>query len=401
MSSFNTSYSSADKLASIDTRKLTFKTTGGLSFQYFWSLKDQKTKILLVLMLSVFSGCLSFFFVEKVGIYSPGMFSIWQSIARLAKSQMGEEQSKVVYLLFFWVFNSIMNIVLAICTCKAIGKDMTKLSVLFIVGSTITGLILTNLPQGWGLKDFFLFSNPFGNYKGCQQQPQQENGKVAQFLQWEAIAGGTEKSNGTPNSNGVIVLFIYAIVYSILNSLMTSLLYALGGCGGGVDWIIFYLFKKKSYFANKLIFYTGLFLSFSSYTIGSYLPWALSGNGNNGGFSSFITNFFSPLFFALLSSIFVKKFIFTVFYPRFKFINVKIFTTMWLDIRKELIERKFPHSFTIVPSYGSYSLRSQTQLEFVCLLIELQELIQIIRKIDKNCFICSLPIKSLNARIGI
>ncbi|AGX88814.1 DUF2179 domain-containing protein [Mycoplasma parvum] len=408
MSTFNTSYNNQEaKLDSIDTKQLTFKVTGGLSFQYFWTLKDKKKKIMLILLLSFFSGTLNFFFVEKIGLYSPGMFSIWQSIARLSKSQMGNGSKAVdiVYLLLFWVVNSIMNIALAICTFKGIGKEMTKYSVIFIVGATITGLIWSNLEETLNLKDFYLFSDPFKNIKTCQQNGSYAEDSInSKFLIWETIRPTYNNSVAKKaTNNGVILLFLYSIVYAALNSLLASLLYALGACGGGIDWIIFYLFKTKSYFANKLIMYTGLFFSFMSYTLGSYLPWALKwDNSKHGGVgSSYVYNFFSPLFFAILAANFVKKFIFSVFYPRFNFINVKIFTTMWLEIRNELINRKFPHSFTIIPSYGSYSLRSQTQLEFVCLLIELQELVKIVRKIDKNCFICSVPIKSLNARIGI
>ncbi|CCE66537.1 DUF2179 domain-containing protein [Candidatus Mycoplasma haematominutum] len=387
MSTLSSSCYHPDHPQTRDTRNLTLKSTGGVSFQYFWALKDKRAKLSLILLLSVLSGCLNFFFVERAGIYNPGIFSVWQSLARLLKSRLDETSGRVVYLVFFWGINSIMNIVLALLTYKGIGIEMTKLSICFIVGSATTGLILSNLPTNWNLQQFYLFSNPFSSTTN-------NNGSI-NFLTWDTTENG--KNNTSGDAKGIIILFMYAVVFSILNSLIASLLYALEACSGGVDWIIFYLFKTKSYFANKLMFHVGLSLSAFSYIVGSYLPWAL-GNGSN---KKLVTNFFSPLFFALLSSLFVRKIVFKIFYPRFEYVSVKIFTGKLWEIRAALIEEKFRHSFTIVPSYGSYLLRAQYQLEFVCLLIELQELVRIIRKIDKDCFICSLPVRSLNAKISI
>lgn len=401
MSSFNLNYPNPYPIALEDPRKLSFKTIGWLSFQRVWSLKNQKIKVALVLFLGFCSGCLNFFFVEKVAIYNPGLLAVWQAIGRCVKGctngKSEQEHIQIIYLILFWVFNSIINLFFALSVYKVVGKEMTGLSVLFMVVSSLTGVGLAKLPGGAGLEKFYLFSDPFN---GGQENTQ----KAIKFLTWEE-ATKTEVAKSTV-TNGIILLFIYAIVFAILNSLITSLLYALGGCGGGVDWIIFYLFRSKSYLSNKLIFYTSLaFLTFA-YITGSYIPWAVKGNGVGGGggangATKLISNFFSPLFFALLISLFTRRFIFNVFYPRFKFINVKIFTNKFLEIRNELIEKKFPHSFTIVPSFGSYSLRSQSQLEFICLLIELQELTKVARQIDKNCFICSIPIRSLNARIKI
>lgn len=392
MSAFQLNYKNSDTYIRGDTRQLSFKTTGGLSFQRVWSLKNPKAKMALVLFLSFCSGCLNFFFVERVALYNPGLLSVWQSIGRCIKGFVGTS-ADVAYLILFWVFNSVINLVLALCTYRVIGKEMTRLSVLFIVGSSATGLILSYLPKDWGFKEFFLFSNPFG-----ASNTQEQNGKNFSFLVWENVTQTTEGNTSLAKS-GIIILFIYAIVFSFLNALITSLLYALGGCGGGVDWVIFYLFRAKSYFANKLIFYTSFCFCTFSYITGSYIPWAVNGGSGGKQFKELLSNFFSPLFFALLIALFVRRFIFNVFYPRFRFINVKIFTNKFLEIRNELINRKFPHSFTIVPSFGSYSLRSQAQLEFICLLIELQELTKVVRKIDQNCFICSIPIRSLNARI--
>ncbi|AFO51601.1 hypothetical protein MHLP_00105 [Candidatus Mycoplasma haematolamae str. Purdue] len=379
---------------SADTRRLTFKATGGISFQYFWSLKNTKIKWVWVAILSITSGALNYFLVEKAGIFSPGMQSIWQSIARLVKG-VGGTQDKTVYVSIFWGLNAITNIGLSIATVKAIGKGMTQLSVIYIIGSALTGVALSYIPSS---DTFYIFSNPF---KGQQQSGQQSNGE-SKFLIWEHItcpaSQPQSQSQSTTIGNGILVLFMYAITFSLLNSIVSSLLYAMGGCGGGVDWIIFYLFKTRSYFANKLMFYAGIGFSSFSYIVGSYIPWAVSCKQEA---SVVASNFFSPMFFAMILAILVRRVTFNLFYPRFKFVNVKIFTNMYLEIRQALIDVKFPHSFTIVPSFGSYRLKSQAQLEFICLLIELQELVKIVRSIDKNCFICSMPIRSLNARINM
>ena len=100
MSAFQLNYQNSDSAILGDTRKLSFKTTGGLSFQRVWSLKNPRAKMALVLLLSFCSGCLNFFFVERVALYNPGLLSIWQSIGRCIKGIAGEK-ADVAYLILF------------------------------------------------------------------------------------------------------------------------------------------------------------------------------------------------------------------------------------------------------------------------------------------------------------
>ncbi|WP_245633496.1 DUF2179 domain-containing protein [Candidatus Mycoplasma haematobovis] len=381
---------------------------GILKLQFLFDIEKFSQKIWIITAVSIFVGIYNFFLLERTGLYSLGINSVFQAIARCITFFWGKNYPKV-HAFLFWGMVLIFNIPLAVLGYTRIGKNFTIFTLLFITVSTITSLILSSVSDPLGLKDFYIFSDPRTFNKCLKDQ------KI-NILQWQYVTpldkGG--KNYVLNDSSNISLIFFYGFIFGLLNTFTSLVIYALGGSTGGIDWLVFYLSKKKMNSTNNVILYFSLLITLFSYLVGTYIPYLSHmsdhrSNGCNGQgalngeklHKLLIPNIVGPILFATFIAAFTKKILFNLFYPHFKLVNVKIFTNKALELREILLASDFPHSFTINTATGGYLLRKQNVFEVICFALELKNIQDYTRKIDPNCLIVASPIKSLSGNFKV
>lgn len=355
-------------------------SVGNLGFQRFFDIKNYWSKFSIIFFVAIAMGLINFLLIERSGIYSPGINSCFQAVARLVYVF---SKSSSAYSFLFWGLNIIFNVVCAFFCYKTVGKKFTQLTILYITVAALTGLTLSYFQESLGLKDFYIFSHPNST------KTELVNNKI-NILLWP-------DTDHTADNYKVIIIFIYGVVFAIINTFASLIIYSLDAGTGGADWLVFHLYKTKAYSSNKLLFCIGLCFVMFAYVFGTYLPYCIKTTNTN--IKTYFLNIISPTFLTTIIAIFTKKILFSYYYPQFKFVKTTVFTNHHWEIRKLLLKEKFPHSFTITNSVGSYSLKNQTQLEFICFAIELKELMANIRTIDPDCLIVASPISTLNGHM--
>lgn len=381
---------------------------GILKLQFLFDIEKFSQKISIITAVSIFVGIYNFFLLERTGLYSLGINSVFQAIARCITFFWGQDYPKV-HAFLFWGMVLIFNIPLAVLGYTRIGKNFTIFTILFITISTLTSIILSSISKDVGLKDFYIFSDP-RTFNQCLKD------KKINILQWQYITPVSEENKNyvLNDSSNISLIFFYGFIFGLLNTFTSLVIYALGGSTGGIDWLVFYLSKKKINSTNNVILYFGLVITLCSYLIGTYIPYLshMSEHRSNGCKGSgplnnqelhklLIPNIFGPILFATFIAAFTKKILFSLFYPQLKLVNVKIFTNKAMELRELLLASDFPHSFTINTATGGYLLRKQNVFEIICFALELKNIKEYARKIDSECLIIASPIKSLSGNFKV
>ncbi|CBY92027.1 conserved hypothetical protein [Mycoplasma haemofelis str. Langford 1] len=394
-------------------RVTTHLSIGATRLQFLFDIERFSCKLGIIVLVAIFSGICNFFLLERTGLYSLGINSFFQATARcvsyfLKKNSIPHE---AVYTFLFWGTVLLFNIFLAVFGYRNIGPNFTLLSIAFISVSTITSIILSSLPSSLGLKDFYIFSDP-RTFNTCLTE------KKINILQWKYLFVPNQHSTPSTNnyllndSANVVLIFFYGLVFGLLNTLTSLIIYSLGGSSGGVDWIIFYFSKKRMNSTTNIFLYFGLTITFVSYIIGTYIPYAdhlrthqqcnnASSNLNPSTSKLLAANFVGPIFVSTMIAAFTKKILFGIFYPHLKLINVRIFTNKFLQFREALLSSDFPHSFTIHTATGGYFLRKQMIFEVTCFALELKTLKEFAKRIDSNSLVISSPVASLNGNLPV
>lgn len=408
-----------------DQRKTSLLSIGGVKLQFLFDIRKFSTKILIIVLVSMFMGTYNFFILEKTGLYSLGVGSIFQSVARCVKYFMRERGDKATatatHTILFWGMSLVTNIPLAIFGYRRIGKKFAILTIINIAVSTVTSMFWSSLPAEWGLKRFYIFSDPRTFNKELID-------KGINILQWNyvtifdlkgniqnATAGVSTVADATTptgyvsmnDSSRVALIFLYGIILGLLHTISSIFILSLGGSTGGIDWIFYYWVKKKSLRAPNFYLYLGLLISFVSYVCGTYAPYAhsiLTDTTNsamsalNNKYHSVISSLLGPMYIATAISALTKKIMFHIFYPHFKIITVKVFTNKVMEFRQELLNSAFPHGFTISTAFGGYGLRHQSIVEVACFALDLKVIREMISKVDPGCLLIATPVKSLNGK---
>nr|WP_014271947.1 YitT family protein [Mycoplasma haemocanis] len=399
-----------DSLLNLNPKKrvTTPLSIGATRLQFLFDIERFSCKLGIVILVAIFSGICNFFLLERTGLYSLGINSFFQATARcvsyfLKKNNIPHE---AVYTFLFWGTILLFNIFLAVFGYRNIGPNFTLLSIAFISVSTITSIILSSLPTSLGLKDFYIFSDP-RTFNTCLTE------KKINILQWQYFFTSRQPSNNNyllNDSSKVVLIFFYGLVFGLLNTLTSLIIYSLGGSSGGIDWIIFYFSKKRMNSTNNAFLYFGIIVTFISYIIGTYVPYAdhlkthqsCSDISLNPSTSKLLAaNFVGPVFVSTMIAAFTKKILFGIFYPHLKLINVRIFTNKFLQFREVLLSSNFPHSFTIHTATGGYFLRKQMIFEVTCFALELKTLKEFAKRIDSNSLVISSPVTSLNGKLPV
>ncbi|WP_216082820.1 YitT family protein [Candidatus Mycoplasma haematohominis] len=404
----------------VKQRKTSLLSVGSVRLQFLFDIKKFSTKVIIIVLVSIFMGTYNFFILERTGLYSLGIGSIFQSIARCVsyfmKNNGNEAAAKATHTFLFWGMSLAMNVPLAIFGYRNIGKKFAILTIINICVSSLTSMAWSSLPSSWGLREFYIFSDP-------RTFNTQLINKGINILQWNYVTVIDSSNNGVVkaaatvvhsanqidmnDSSRVVLIFFYGIVLGLLHTISSIFILSLGGSTGGIDWIVYYLVKKKSLSSPNLYLYMGLVISFLAYVCGTYVPYAhyMLANKANGVAETFnnqnhsvISSLLGPMYIATVISALTKKIMFYLFYSHFKIINVKIFTNKIMEFKKELLNSEFPHGFTISSAVGGYGLRHQFVFEVTCFALDLKMLRELVSKVDPGCLLIAIPVKSLNGK---
>lgn len=281
-------------------------------------------------------------------------------------------------------------------------------------------MLLASMPSSWGLHNFHIFSDPRSFNTNLVD-------KGIYILQWNYITNfktnGSASLNFAMNDNSrVIVIFLYGVLFGILNTFSSIFIYSLGGSTGGMDWLIYYYIKRKRKRIHNVYFYMGLILTFIAYVVGTYVPYvdymlfnsSSSGSGANAGGLTIITNdqinnkhhsvlssLLGPMFIATVIAVLVRKILYYFFYPSFQMITVKIYTHKPIELRRNLIQSRFPQSFTINLAIGGYKLRNQSVFEVTCFVWDFKFLKELAKSVDSSCLIIASPVRSLTGKVVV
>lgn len=399
---------------------------GAVKLHFLLDIQKFSTKILIVSLVSIFIGFYNFFILERTGLYSLGISSVFQSIARCVSYFLKKgnyvASAKAVHTILFWGMSLIMNLPLAVLGFRKIGKKFTILTLVNICVSSVTSMMLASLPASWGLKNFHIFSDPRTFNTGLINEG-------IYILQWNYItnfqvtgSGANIISFAMNDNSRVILIFLYGVVFGLLNTFAAIFIYSLGGSTGGMDWLIYYYVKQKRKRINNIYFYMSLILTFIAYVVGTYVPYVdymlfnktpnassvgldgvsiVTDNNLNNKQHSVISSLLGPMFIATVIAALVRKIMYYFFYPSFQMVTVKIYTHKPIELRRNLIQSEFPQSFTINLAIGGYKLRSQSVFEVTCFVLDFKFLKELARSVDSSCLIIASPVRSLTGRFVV
>ncbi|MDQ0513725.1 uncharacterized membrane-anchored protein YitT (DUF2179 family) [Mycoplasmoides fastidiosum] len=379
----------------INVRSINF---GSLKFTSYYDRKNILRRYLLSAIIGAIIGVFSFFFLQNAGIYNLGIFGLFQGISRLVFFEMtfsgySQYQTKIVFNLLFWSLNLFFNIPFAFFGYFKVGKQFAIISIINIISGTITGLIISSIPQ---LNNFFIFGDPLT----FNQELRAAN---IQILLWHNVQ---KLSSGefVNDSSRVVIILIYGLATGFFTSFPAALIFILGGCRGGLDWYLFYYSKKTMKFFGVVTMYINLVITFVSFILGSFIPYAIFVNHSpdwTGRRVVDVQNLFSPVLLATLLSAFIRKQVTQKFYPQYDVVSLKIYTDKIEEIREVFLAEKLAHAFTINRSIGGYSLKSHPNIEIVCFYKEVPKITEMVRKYDEHCLIITNRVISIQGNFRV
>lgn len=351
-----------------------------LKYSKLYKTSKRKT-YLFVCLLGVIASLVTLFLFQNSGVYSSGVSGVFQGIARMIRSGLLVQNNlsvgtiDTIYNVFFWITYFLVNIPLCIFAYKKISKKFAILTILYIAVNQISGLLF-NLIPGIGALDLL------GNTSG--------NNINVNYLEWDDT--GSRPFN----------LFIYTIIGAALIGWIYSILYILGTSTGGSDVISFYYAKVKNRNIAKTLVIVNVICTLSSALLGTFGAMCIQHQDQVfKSTSAVFSAILSPnLVFSSLSAI-IMGMVINNYFPRSKFITIKVYSTKTLEIRQKFIDSGYNHGFTIYNITNGYTLSQGHCLETTCMFIEIATVINIIRSIDNNAIVKVIPLTAVDGKMNM
>lgn len=336
------------------------------SFLHFGSLyrvKKLRWQVLLSVLIGLIFGLGQFLLVQITGLYNLGLDAFCQSVARIAKHFITDEnwQNKI-YNLLFWTVNLLANIPLFILGYKKVNKRFGFLTIIFMTTATIFGLIIGFIP---GSENWFMFT-----------------AIKAEELTWDNATGGN------------LTIFVYALVWAFLQAGIAAALLIINSSTGGSDVLgVYWSHKKFKDVGASFIFVHLAFLTVAN-LIGTYIPLITNPDG------SFIRDaykpeyFFNPSFVAGIVMVLINGVVLNVLFPKYKIVKVEIYSSKIPEIQEKintLKDVRFATSHLSVK--GGYSGQEQEVLVTMCLYLDAAHLLEIVREFDENALFTVTDLK--------
>lgn len=341
----------------IKFNNLIFSKQVKLSFQKIHNTKlTQIIKNLLLLTLAALLLTVSFnYFINPVGFYNGGFSGISQIIVYSIFSN--REQQKF----WFYIVILIINLPFFVFGFFKVGRYFTIYTLFFMIMQTIWNFILRAIPILDELK-----------------------------IMEELIV-----SRDTKTGEAILTLaaFVYAFIGSIIWGSAIAIAFIAGGSSGGSDFLAAYLavWKKQG---------VGRFQKYMNYTIIIFailIKYFVTRNESNLVYA-FFKNFtlYVSIIFVTISTV-VTNFI----YPKFRLINIIIFTKLPLDVCEYFKTHEYPHDTTLVSSSDVKSGKVSGTIFATLSLIEYKKVRYNVLRIDNNAFIVVVPVTTVSGKFNI
>ncbi len=359
------------------------KTSGLLRFSGLYSEKRVWVRYLIIAIGALFFGFISLIFVKNTGLYSAGLGGIFQGIARFTQTAMLQGSpamvaaAPTVYNVLFWGLYFIANLPLCLFAYYKIDKRFAKLSFLYLGLNNLFGLALSFIPE---LSTFSIFGN-------IQSTDNLLTSNSIVLLDWDFGQGDGDLAQ-------IVPLIFAATVYSIIGIIWYAVMYISGGSSGGGDIIGMWYSKKKKKSLGFSLMIINMVCIFISATIGSFGSSCLVEPVQ-------ITRLISPNLLCSIASAIMIGIGVNTLYPRYKIIQVHVYTLKGMKIRDNLFNKKYIHTVTIHNNIGGYSLDPVQRITTVCTYTELPRVVNAIREIDPDGMIITVKIRDFDGYIKI
>lgn len=349
-------------------------------------------KYLFVVLVGTLNSLLVLFFIKNTGLYSFGLSSLFQGIARIIQTSMGlsgvnAETVVIVYNVLFWGLYFMFNIPLIIFSWLKIGKGFTKFTATFLVFSTIVGLGLDYIP---GISNIYLFGNTSllaGTDKNAIYDPIAaliaNNQQILPF----SVPSTMMANYNMENYIKTFYLFLYGMIYGVIAGVLYAVVYIVGGSTAGMDVVsVYYAIKKQ-----KNIGFILLELNILTMFIGSMIGTYGSAIMIDPVFANFQFILSANFVFTILSLV-AFTIVFNKMYPKSKLVDVNIITEKYQEINEALIKVKYTHTTSLHKIIGGYSKLEKVALSSICMQIEVPALIKFVRTFDPKAIITVNPV---------
>ncbi|EFF41599.1 DUF2179 domain-containing protein [Mycoplasmopsis alligatoris] len=377
----------------------------GLKFAYLYTPMSLRKMIIITILMAIFFGVISVFFVKNVGIYNFGLAAIGQSAARLIitlipeNSGISESIRNLIDQAIFWNAYIFLSIPLFIFGYKKIGKVFTLLTVIFLFVSSFVSFGIGQIPDVNGLYLIGDFSN--SSVKENLSDYKKDLSSIIPLL-W--VDGGN-----------TIALLVYSIFYGFMLAIVFAVIAIIGGTAGVTGIIGEWYSNKTQKSFGCINGYINLTIILVSVVIGSYIPGSLLINEASKVYSlnpfaqatplvlkkawSFEL-YLSPNFVATIVSNVIFVLVLGRLFPKFKLVRVEIFSMYSEEIKEAVAsDAKTVNGVTLFAAQGGFKGEALNVVTSVALFKQVPRIIKNVRKVDTDAFISISEIKSIDGYI--
>ena len=350
-----------------------------LHFSTLHRVKKLRTQILWTIIIAIIFSFFGMLFVQNTGLYGFGVDAISHGFGRLSgflvlNATKNKNAAKITFVVLFWAINFIINIPLFIFAAKKINKNFALLTFVFMLVSTIAGIIFGLIP---GSNNWYIFSRPLNDEIWTQSD------EIVQTALWSYNNDATKH----------VAVVLYGFLWAIIQGAIAAALLILNSSTAGFDILVVWYAREK--FKNLGFIYMVFHVASLIFAniIGTYIPASITMNelpshqlGNVKSWAAEVL--FNPNFAGSFLMILINSFVVDILFPKYKMVKLEIYTNKIKEIQDKIYalkDKRFATSIATVK--GGYSKKEQSILVANCFYIDASTVCDIVSSEDDNAFI--------------
>lgn len=303
----------------------------------FW----KKPKSMAIIVFSAILYLLTFtIFLEKANVFAVGISSIVQLIVQLNSN-----------------FKNYFSLILFIINLPLLFIFRAKVRVRFIYFTfwwLVFQIIFTFIFDFSGIKNF-----------------------LVKNISIYDIAPG--KPWNTENSSATWPILLYTFIGSFLSAFSVSIAWKNGGSSAGTDIFVYFFSTKKKESVGKISLIFGI-----SFAIFSIIAKSVNTYINLGKIN---VAQITVSTFGTFCYVFITSHIINYIYPRYKKMQVKIYSKKTAEICAYLKSINYWHGYNLIAYKSGYTGKQEIYIETTVLFLELKEVTKLIKKVDPLAFL--------------
>ncbi len=409
-----------------------------LKFSRFYGVTKPAIKYLIVIFLGMFLSFITLILVESTGLYIGGIGAFLQGVARLVYAttkmfhSLSDDGADKLYNFLFWFSYLFVNIPILIFAYYKINKKFAIYSAVFLITNQCSGFLWTLIPG-------FDTITIFGSTSTVNQWLSQYNIQSIVFANyvvpgfdsthnifiWTEMYASQNSSDfswtylNLNNVSAAFELIIYSIIYSLFSGVIYSIIFSLSASTAGSDIISIYFSQKKNKPIGFFIIVFNSLMMFLGVLVGSYLPGVIYGSLDQLTYHGQVItidpdikgNPFVSWHYILTANLFASFLwillhgtIINFLFPWQKFASVQIYlssSNSQKKVIKLLKNINYYRPVTFTKGTGGFTNNSKTILEAVMQVVEVPLFIDIIHKLDPNCFTTVYLLSDIDGKINV